>query len=177
MLEWEELQNLLGDIQLNIERDYMIWKLTKTGVYKAKSLYQAISFGGVKDCIMQDLWRSPIPLKIKIFFWLMLRGKIQVVSQLEKMKWADSRSCKSNPILLSFFAADSWAIWLMRNDWMFSNKLVSDASHLPYKAVSCLLQWRKLAPTKERSTLDASSDLLLANIRRMAGSNVSSIPL
>lgn len=94
MLEWEELQNLLSDIQLNIERDYMIWKLTKTGVYKAKSLYQAISFGGVKDCIMQDLWRSPIPLKIKIFFWLMLRGKIQVVSQLEKMKWADSRSCK-----------------------------------------------------------------------------------
>lgn len=87
------------------------------------------------------------------------------------------QSCESNPILLSFFAADSWAIWLMRNDWMFSNKLVSDASHLPYKAVSCLLQWRKLAPTKERSTLDASSDLLLANIRRMAGSNVSSIPL
>ena len=49
--------------------------------------------------------------------------------------------------------------------------MIDDASHLPYKVVSLHLQWRKLAPTK-KSTLDASRDLLLANIRKIAGLSI-----
>lgn len=222
MIEWNDLHTLLDEIQLNSDNDTMCWKLTKSGIYKTKSLYRELAFGGVRDVIMQDLWRTPIPLKIKIFFWLMLRGRIQAASQLKKMKWKSSpycklcgeledvnhfmfncpiskfmwccfrdafgwagiprtrgelldklkmQSCDENRILLSLFAAGAWAIWLMRNDWVFNNKLISNATHLPYKAVSFHLQRRKLALVKTRSSLDTSRDLLLASIRRIASSN------
>lgn len=92
--EWNDLHNTPREIHLKEERDCIIWKLTKNGFYKAKTLYQALSFGGVKDKVMQDLWRSSIPLKVKILFWLMLKGRIQAAGQLKKMKWSGSPNCK-----------------------------------------------------------------------------------
>lgn len=220
--EWGQLHALLQNIELNSGKDSMCWNLNKTGMFSTKSLYREISFGGIKDYILQELWRCHIPLKVKVFFWLMLKGKIQTGHQLKKMKWKGSPNCKlcgeiedtdhlmfqcalsqftwccfrdafgwdgipksraellnklsgqsgdSIPVLLSLFAAAAWSIWLLRNDWVFNNKMIVDASHLPHKIVSLHLQWRSLAPVKKRSALDTLRGLLLASIRKIGGSN------
>lgn len=52
---------------MNGGRDKMRWKLTKSGVFSAKSLYREMTFGGVRDSRMMEFWKAPIPLNIKIF--------------------------------------------------------------------------------------------------------------
>jgi hypothetical protein len=80
------LQVLLQEVQVDMsKRDTMRWKLTKSGNFSVKSLYREIIFGGVTDKRMVELWKTPIPLKIKIFMWLMVKGKIQAAKQLKKM--------------------------------------------------------------------------------------------
>ena len=80
--------------QLTAENDTMFWKLNQSGTFTTKSLYSAIIFGGIKDTKLQELWKTPVPLKIKVFMWLMLKGRIQVAKQLKKMNWSGSPFCK-----------------------------------------------------------------------------------
>ena len=140
------------------------------------------------------------------FFWLLLKGRIQVAKQLKKVKWAGSPMCKlcgeeedvnhlmfkcapaqfmwccfrdalnwetiprssielinvrhktepalKMPLLYLFFCAGCWALWRVRNDWVFNNKLVADIMHLPYKAISFFLQWKNLVSMKMRGELE-----------------------
>uniref|UniRef100_I1NSU7 Reverse transcriptase zinc-binding domain-containing protein n=1 Tax=Oryza glaberrima TaxID=4538 RepID=I1NSU7_ORYGL len=68
-------------------------------------------------------------------------------------------------IFLHVISAGIWAIWLVRNDWVFNNKLLSNICHLPHKAVSFLIQWRGLLPEKLKVEVDGLKDSLLASIR------------
>lgn len=79
---------------MNGGRDKMRWKLTKSGVFSAKSLYREMTFGGVRDSRMMEFWKASIPLNIKIFMWLILKGRIQAAQQLKKMKWPGNQQCK-----------------------------------------------------------------------------------
>ncbi|EAZ20332.1 hypothetical protein OsJ_35941 [Oryza sativa Japonica Group] len=44
--EWNDLLTKLGQVALTNERDIMIWKLNKSGIYTPRSLCRAILFGG-----------------------------------------------------------------------------------------------------------------------------------
>lgn len=92
--DWLRLQDLLGTVQLTTKRDIMIWKLNPSGRFTTKSLYKEIVFGGVKDILLQELWKAPTPLKTRVFMWLMLQGRIQVAKKLKKMNWSGSPLCK-----------------------------------------------------------------------------------
>jgi hypothetical protein len=200
----------------------MIWKLNQSGQFTTKSLYREMVFGGIKDIKLQELWKSSIPLKIKVFMWLMLKGRIQAAKQLKKMNWSGSLLCKlcgaeedvdhiifrcppaqflwccyrdvfhwdmiptsrsdlldliqnqrgvRNRILWYLFAAGAWAIWLVRNDWVFNDKLLNNAVSLPYKAVSFMKQWENLMPLQLRDEMEKARGSLLVSIRRTGGSN------
>jgi hypothetical protein len=94
LVEWEQLLADLANVHLSTDRDRMRWKLTKSGQFSTKSLYREMTFGGIRDIKMQELWKTPMPLKIKIFVWLMLKGRIQAAHQLKKMKWNGDPLCK-----------------------------------------------------------------------------------
>lgn len=55
MLEWEGLLVSLEGLMLEAGRDVMYWKIGKNGKYLAKSLYQELTFRGVKDQRMMEL--------------------------------------------------------------------------------------------------------------------------
>lgn len=65
MRDWEILQESLGDVRLNDGRDVCKWIFTKFGNYATKSLYREMTFGGVRDGSMMDLWGSKIPLMFR----------------------------------------------------------------------------------------------------------------
>lgn len=216
LVEWEQLLADLANVHLSTDRDRMRWKLTKSGQFSTKSLYREMTFEGIRDIKMQELWKTPMPLNIKIFVWLMLKGRIQAAHQLKKMKWNGDPLCKlcgaeedvdhlmfkcaparflwccfrdvfhwdhvpssrrefmnilmtmgddRAIIFLHVISAGIWAIWLVRNDWVFNNKLLSNICHLPHKAVSFLIQWRGLLPEKLKVEVDGLKDSLLASIR------------
>lgn len=74
-----------------------------------------------------------------------------------------------NSVWLTIFDACFWAIWIARNDWVFTNKLLADVINLPHKVVSFLIQWRRLAPAKLRGDLDTLRGSLLASISETGG--------
>lgn len=64
---WILLKNAMKEVSLNSDPDKVIWGLEKSGRFSVKSLYRHISFGGRIVSSTQKLWKSKLPLKVKIF--------------------------------------------------------------------------------------------------------------
>lgn len=90
LLELQDLQNKLRAVDITSDCDRIIWPAGRKGEYNARSMYRLLSFGGVIDAEMQDVWQSKVPLKIKNCL-LALRGKIPCSVELVKKKWEPGR--------------------------------------------------------------------------------------
>ncbi|KAG2632387.1 hypothetical protein PVAP13_2NG085546 [Panicum virgatum] len=111
MAEWARLVELVNQTTLTEGRDVMKWVLEKRGNYTTRSLYKAMTFGGVKDPVLMRIWRCRIPLKIKFFLWMAFNDRIQAAVQLKKKKWSGPEECKlcGERELLTTFC--SYALW------------------------------------------------------------------
>ena len=85
---------LLTEVRLVDCRDKMIWALENNKTFTMKSLYRSLTFGGVVDSAMSDIWKCKIPLKVQIFLWMAFQDRIQSAVQLKKRKWAGDPDCK-----------------------------------------------------------------------------------
>ena len=94
MAEWARLVELVNQINLSDGRDVTQWILEQRGKYTTRSLYKAMTFGGVKDLVMMKIWKCRIPLKIKFFLWMAFNDRIQAAVQLKKKKWSGPEECK-----------------------------------------------------------------------------------
>jgi hypothetical protein len=85
---------LLQGISLSSAQDVGLWALTKSGTFSSKSLYHELTNSGVKDVHMMDMWKSNMPMKIKIFVWMCFRGRIQVAADFKAKNWPGDPCCK-----------------------------------------------------------------------------------
>jgi hypothetical protein len=67
MTEWRSMTEKLERITLAEENDKVIWKLEKSGNFTTKSMHRYITFGGIIDTRMMEIWMAKIPLKVQIF--------------------------------------------------------------------------------------------------------------
>lgn len=58
-----------------------------------KSAYSALSKGGTRDARAIKLWRLCIPLKVKIFCWLVLKKRLLTANNLIKRGWVGDMAC------------------------------------------------------------------------------------
>jgi hypothetical protein len=72
--QWMGLCNLCANIVLSNEPDRLSWKLTGTGVFTVKSMYQALQNYGVVP--YKFMWKIKIPMRVKTFLWLILKKSI-----------------------------------------------------------------------------------------------------
>jgi hypothetical protein len=86
--EWKSFLELLSDTELTTGRDQAFWLLDSSKKYSSRSLYKIMTFGGVIDQQMMLIWKCNIPLKVKIFVWMVAHGQIQCPVQLKKKKWS-----------------------------------------------------------------------------------------
>jgi hypothetical protein len=63
---WGELQGLVNQVSLDTDLDKVSWHLEQAGSYSVKSMYAQLS-QGVMVAHHKDMWKSKVPLKIKIF--------------------------------------------------------------------------------------------------------------
>jgi len=84
MEEWGELMAKLETINLTIADDRVCWKLENSGKYSTRSMYRFITYAGVTDVQMMEIWKAKIPLKVQIFLWMAWHDRIQTVQQLRK---------------------------------------------------------------------------------------------
>jgi zinc-binding in reverse transcriptase len=92
--EWINLHNLVGILHLNpLENDICVWRWHSSGFFSVHSFYEWLDFGGVVSQEYDIVWKSKIPLKIKIFMWLVRRKRILTKDQLLKRGWQGDLSC------------------------------------------------------------------------------------
>lgn len=78
LLEWNQLKEKLDNFHLDpSECDILLWRWSAKNTFSVHSLYTWLEFGGVKNLDFQSIWHSNIPLKIKIFLWLIQKNRIQ----------------------------------------------------------------------------------------------------
>jgi hypothetical protein len=93
-IEWEILRSVLEGVTLTSDKDTVRWFLEKSGQFTTSSLYRAITFPGMYNKWMYNIWSAKLPLKIKIFLWQICNDKIQSADQLARKNWAGPTDCK-----------------------------------------------------------------------------------
>lgn len=94
MMEWDELLQDLKDVRLKDEPDNIRWMLESSGKYTVRSLYKHLLNPGARYSAMTGFWEAKIPLKVKVFLWLLNKDIIQATEQLKKKNWKGSDRCK-----------------------------------------------------------------------------------
>lgn len=73
------------------------WKYIKSGGFSVKSLYNKISDVG-PDRSFRQLWKAKLPLKIKIWLWLIWHNAIATKDNMKRRKWVASYVCRFCPV-------------------------------------------------------------------------------
>jgi hypothetical protein len=92
--EFSELIDMMAGVHLTDSHDSARWVLEKIGMFTTSSLYKELTFTGFSNRWMLCLWKTKVPLKIKIFLWWVIHDKIQFAEQLKKREWSGLTECK-----------------------------------------------------------------------------------
>jgi hypothetical protein len=65
---WDDLVTKLVDQELTHGRDEVIWVLDKSKTFTTQSMYRFMTDGGIRKDIYKNIWKSKVPLRIKVFF-------------------------------------------------------------------------------------------------------------
>ena len=91
------LRSSLMLVALGDGKDKPWWKLCKNGKFTVKSMYKKLSSSGV-DRSFKFLWKAAIPLKIKIWLWLIWHNAIATKDNMRKRKWEGNYTCRFCPL-------------------------------------------------------------------------------
>jgi hypothetical protein len=67
-------KKMLEGVTLKDEPDRLIWNLTNSSSFLVKSFYSAMQFNGVVR--YKFMCKVKVPLRIKSFLWLVLKGSM-----------------------------------------------------------------------------------------------------
>ena len=87
-----KLRDMLAPCALSSERDYPKWLGERDGKFSVKSQYASIWAADTEDK-NKNLWKAKIPLKIKVFMWLVKSNAILTKDNLSKKGWQGDQTC------------------------------------------------------------------------------------
>jgi hypothetical protein len=76
VLELEELMDILESVQIQDIEDIVTWALEPSGKFSSRSLYRLMTNPGEVGTRMKEMWEVKIPLKIKIFLWMLWHDRV-----------------------------------------------------------------------------------------------------
>ena len=86
LADWETLREKLQRVTLQRGKDIPIWELENFGQYTTRSMYRFLTYRWVINKRMEKLWHTKLPLKLKIFMWLAIQGRLQTGVALKQKK-------------------------------------------------------------------------------------------
>ena len=89
--EWNKLKNCCETMILTEEDDTLVWMLSSSKQYTVKSFYSAMH--NVGKVPYRFMWKVKIPLRIKIFIWLMLKKSILTRDVLRRRGGVCDKNC------------------------------------------------------------------------------------
>ena len=90
---WFQLVGLLVDINITDEQDAFTWDLQTNKQFTVRSMYNALISNGqvVHD---KTIWKTKLPLKIKIFLWYLKKGVVLTKDNLIRRRWKGAKKCE-----------------------------------------------------------------------------------
>ncbi|VAH35095.1 unnamed protein product [Triticum turgidum subsp. durum] len=77
---------VVNRIPLDERSDRIFWGLNQNGKFTTKSVYKMLE-KPLSGCHYRWIWKTKIPLKIKIFLWQMLQDAVLTRQVMSKWKW------------------------------------------------------------------------------------------
>ena len=158
---WYNLVARIAQVRLNDREDVFKWGLHQSGIFSVHSMYSALICNGhVRQ--NRTLWKTRIPLKIKIFLWYLHRGVVLTKDNLARRNWNGSKKCvfcSHNETIQHLFFDCHFAKFLWRvvqytfglvpptsaaqfyNDWLFRFDCKSKTQLLCGVSVLCWAPW------------------------------------
>jgi hypothetical protein len=94
---WKHLLHRLILVQLTDHDDIFKWRLTTSGRFTVKSMYNDM-LNGHTPYLKKYIWKMKVPLKIRIFMWFLHKKVILTKDNLVKRNWhGDVRCCFCDP--------------------------------------------------------------------------------
>jgi len=87
-----KLYDLLSPFSVCRGKDTPKWLNGKTGTFSVKSVYESLC-SREPEKQMKFIWQAKIPLKIKIFMWLIYNNAILTKDNLVKRNWVGDERC------------------------------------------------------------------------------------
>jgi hypothetical protein len=91
--QWDSLLVLLQNSHIIDSNDSVKWVLEKSGRYTTKSMYRYLLHRGISNVHMIKMWKCRLPMKLKIFMWLVFHGRVQAGVVLGGMSWKGDTRC------------------------------------------------------------------------------------
>jgi hypothetical protein len=89
---WNRITSKLENLPLSSTPDRISWKLNRNGIFSTKSVYKFLELP-LAGSHNKWIWRTKIPLKIKIFMWQLCRNALPTRENLRKRNWMGSPLC------------------------------------------------------------------------------------
>ena len=93
LTQWNHLLRVLSQTSISDTEDKVRWALEKKGVFSTRSMYHFLSDRGVLNGRMQRLWKSKLPMKIKVFLWLAFQDRLLTGIVLKRRHWKGDGRC------------------------------------------------------------------------------------
>jgi hypothetical protein len=92
LYSWNHLVLRLAHIHFRERTDIFCWSINYDGQFFVSSMYQVLLDS---DIVPHNsyLWKIKIPLKIKVFLWLLYREAILTKDNLVKRNWHENEMC------------------------------------------------------------------------------------
>jgi zinc-binding in reverse transcriptase len=92
--EWCDLKFEFRTFILNqYNEDIILWRWHSKASFSMHSLYRWLEYGGFKNTDFAVIWKTNIPLKIKIFVWLVRKNRVLTKINLSKKDWNENTQC------------------------------------------------------------------------------------
>jgi hypothetical protein len=88
---WDPLKDMVDGIQLTKGKDRVKWKIGTSGQFRVKDLYLQMRAEG--SFPQKFLWKTKIPMKVRIFIWLMIKCSVLTKDNLLGRGWTRDPHC------------------------------------------------------------------------------------
>jgi len=146
--------------------DTFSWRFTTDGVYSAASAYGAMFLGASTPLGAKEVWKTPAPAKVRLFFWLVMHHRCWTSDRCFRHGLRDSPTCifcdqlpeTMDHILLGcVFSRETWQRILVRfhlqevvhvqeedfmSWWLRSRRLVDKQRRRGFDSLVFLVGWR-----------------------------------
>lgn len=91
LTEWHNLALRMMNFSLTEGKDVFKWKLKSNGSFTVRSMYRYLIINNIR--VSPVIWRTKVPLKIKIFMWYLQKGVVLTKDNLIRRNWSGNASC------------------------------------------------------------------------------------